>query len=100
MVITSGYDLASVQTLGEREESQTSACRGRSITIIAEVKFSISRNPLVSAVNHMAPRTFREKKNTHTHTHTHTHTKRVFFPLNVNVYINLYNRERAIARNK
>ena len=96
MVITSGYDLASVQTLGEREESQTSACRGRSITIIAEVKFSISRNPLVSAINHMALRTFREKKKTH----THTHTKRVFFPLNFNVYINLYNRERAIARNK
>ena len=94
MVITSGYDLASVQTLGEREESQTSACRGRSITIIAEVKFSISRNPLVSAINHMALRTFREKKK------THTHTKRVFFPLNFNVYINLYNRERAIARNK
>ena len=30
--------------------------------VIAEVKFSISSNSLVSAVNHMAARTFREKK--------------------------------------
>ena len=31
--------------------------------VIAEVKFSISSNSLVSAVNHMAARTFRGKKN-------------------------------------
>ena len=47
--------------------------------------FCTSSTPLVSAVNHMAARTCREKKN------------KSFFPP---VYINLDNRERARARNK
>ena len=43
--------------------------------VIAEVKFSISSNSLVSAVNHMAARTFREKKNNNDKNES-------FFPLN------------------
>ena len=43
--------------------------------VIAEVKFSISSNSLVSAVNHMAARTFRGKKNNNDKNES-------FFPLN------------------
>ena len=86
MLITSAYDFPSVQTLREGEASQTSARRGKNMTVIAEVKFCISSTSLVSAVN-LAARTFREEKTT---TSTTTTT-------NFNVYIN---RERARARNK
>ena len=58
--------------------------------VIAEVKFSISTNSLVSAVNHKAAWTFGEKKK----------KQESFFLLNFNVYINLDNRERARARNQ
>ena len=50
--------------------------------VIAEVKFCISRSSLVSAVNHKAARTLREKK---------TKKQESFFTLNFNVYINLEN---------
>ena len=58
--------------------------------VIAEVKFSISRTSFVSVVNHMAARTFREREK----------KNESFFPLNINIFINLDNRERARARNK
>ena len=56
--------------------------------VIAEVKFCISSTSFVSAVNYMAARTFREKRN------------ESFFPLNFNIFINLDNRERDRATNK
>ena len=56
--------------------------------VIAEVKFYISSTSFVSAVNYMAARTFREKRN------------ESFFPLNFNFFINLDNRERDRATNK
>ena len=60
--MTSPYDRTlSVQTLGEREESQESCPSGKE-HVIAEVKVCISSTPLVSAVNHMAAQTFREEK--------------------------------------
>ena len=78
--MTSAYDLPSEQTLGEGEGGQTSARRGGEY-VIAEVKFCISSNLLVSAViYHMSGRTFKEWKNK---------KKRSFFPLNFSVYINL-----------
>ena len=83
--MTSAYDRTlTVQTLGEGEGSQESASRGRSMLQLRR-NFCTSSTPLVSAVNHMAARTCREKKN------------KSFFPP---VYINLDNRERARARNK
>ena len=61
----------------------------------AEVKFCISSTPLVSAVNHMAARTFREKKQQQQQQQNES-----FFPPNFNVFIDLENRERARAKNK
>ena len=89
MIMTSAYTRTYVQTLGEGEGSQESALPGR---IIAEAKFCISSTPLVSAVNHMAALTFREK--------IKTATKDSFLSLHFNVDINLDNGERARARNK
>ena len=63
---------------------------------MAEVKFSISSNSLVSVANHMAARPFGDKKKTK----QKPKRNESFFPLNFNVYINLNNRERARARNK
>ena len=51
------------------------------------------KHPLVSGVNRMATRTFREKK-------YNNNKADYFFPLNFNVYINADKRERARRRNK
>ena len=67
--------------------SQESARLGRSMKWL-RWNVCISSTPLVSAVNHMATRTFKEKKN------------KSFFPLNFNVHINLDNTKRARARNE
>ena len=56
------------------------------------MKSSISSTPLVSAVNHMAARTFREKNTTKNY--------ESFSSLNIKVYIDLDDRERARVRNK
>ena len=56
-----------------------------------EVKFCISSTSIVSAVNRMAARMFRERQR---------ERKNVsFFRLNFNVHINMDNREKARARN-
>ena len=61
VVMTSAYDLPSVQTLGEGgKESEVSPWVEE--YVIAEVKFCISSTSFVSKVNHMTVRTFREKK--------------------------------------
>ena len=61
LVMTSAYDLPSVQTLGEGgRESEVNPSREE--YVIAEVKFCISITSFVSEVNHMTVRTFREKK--------------------------------------
>ena len=85
--MTSAYDLPSVQTLGRGKEADVSPSwlGGGGVYVIAEVKFCISSYSLVSAVNRMAARTYREKKK----------KNESFFPLNFNVYIYLNNRERA-----
>ena len=72
--------LVRTDAMGEGRESNVSPSGEE--YVIAEVKFSISRSSLVSAVNHKAARTFREKK---------TKRQESFFPLNFNVYINLEN---------
>ena len=61
--MTSAYDLPSLQTLGARGGGRESGVSplGEEY-VIAEVKFYISSTPLVSAVNHMAAQTLREKK--------------------------------------
>ena len=56
----SAYDLPSVQTLGEGGRESDVSLSGEEY-VIAEVKFSISSNSLVSAVNGHPD--FREKKN-------------------------------------
>ena len=71
--------------LGERESGVNPSGEDY---VIAEVKFCISSTSFVSAVNYMAARTFREKRN------------ESFFPLNFNIFINLDNRERDRATNK
>ena len=53
--------------------------------VIAEVKFTISSNSLVSLVNHVAARSFGDKKKNNKKNES-------FFPLNFKVYINLDNR--------
>ena len=58
--------------------------------VIVGVKFCISSTPLVSAVNHMASRTFGWKKQ-------QQRKNESFFRLNFNVYINVENKERARA---
>ena len=63
--------------------------------VIAELKFCILSTPLVSAVNHMTTRTFREKKTTTTTTTRRRKKMNLFFPLNLNVYINLDKLARA-----
>ena len=68
--MTSAYDLPSVQTLGVGERESDVSPSGEEY-FIAEVKFPISSISLVSAVNRMAARTFREKRN-------HQQQKRVF----------------------
>ena len=64
LVMTSVYDRTlTVQTLGKGEGSQESGVSPSGEEyVIAEVKFCASSTPLNSAVNHMAARTFREKK--------------------------------------
>ena len=91
MVMTSAYDLPSVQTLGRGKEADVSPSWLGGGYVIAGVKFCISSYSLVSAVNRMAARTLREKKKK---------KNQSFFPLNFNVYIYLNNRERARTRNK
>ena len=61
-----------------------SARRGEEY-VTAEVKFFISSTSLVSAVNRPAVRAFREKKK----------RNESFFPVSLNVFIILDNRERA-----
>ena len=61
MVMTSAYDLPSVQTLGEGER-KSEVSPSREEYVIAVVKFSISRTSFVSAVNHMVALTFRERE--------------------------------------
>ena len=61
LVMTSAYDLPSVQTLGEGERESEVNPSGEEC-VIAEVKFCISSTSFVSEVNHMTVRTFREKK--------------------------------------
>ena len=70
-----------------RGVSQKSARLGRSMKWL-RWNVCISSTPLVSAVNRMANRTFKEKKN------------KSFFPLNFNAHINLDNTKRARARNE
>ena len=60
---------------------------------MAKVKFSISSNSLVSVVNHMAARSFQEKKKT-------KKKKRVFLSTKFSMSSFLDKRERARARNK
>ena len=59
-----------------------------------EVKFCISSTSLVSAVNHMAARTFREKTKIN-----NNKKNEYFFTLNFNGYINFESRKKARARN-
>ena len=82
MTLTSRTRLRTEYIRREREGSERDRERPRT---------SENQATLVSAVNHMAARTFSEREK-----------KKDFFPLNFNVYINLENRERAraIARNK
>ena len=61
LVMTSAYDLPSVQTLGEGGRESEVNPSGKEY-VIAEVKFCISSTSFVSEVNHMTVRTFREKK--------------------------------------
>ena len=72
----------------ERKESEVSSSGEE--YVLAEVKFGILSTPLVLMVNHVTTRTFRETKK----------KNKSFFPLHLNVYVNLDNRERARARNK
>ena len=90
--MTSAYDLPSVQELGGGGRESDVSPSGEEY-VIAKVKFSISSNSLVSAVNHMAGRSFQEKKQTNQKNES-------FFSLNFNVFINLDKRETARARNK
>ena len=90
-----GYDFSvhpHVRTdAGVGEGSRKSAFWGEEY-VIAEMKFCISSTPLVSAVKHMAARTFKGK--------IKITEKESFFSLNFNVYINLDNRDRARAIDK
>ena len=61
LVMTSAYDLPSVQTLGEGGRESEVNPSGEEY-LIAEVKLCISSTSFVSAVNHMTVWTFREKK--------------------------------------
>ena len=58
MVMTLAYERTlTVQTLGKGDGSQ-GVSPSRKEYVVAEVKFCVSRTPFVSAVNHMATRTF------------------------------------------
>ena len=78
---------------GRGRESDVSPSGGGGDNVIAEVKFSISSNSLSFRWLITWPPGLSEiKKN--------NKKNKSFFALNLNVYINLDNRERARARNK
>ena len=60
--MTSAYDRTADRTDSEGGGRESEISPSREEDVKAELKFRISSTPLVSAVNHMAARTFREKK--------------------------------------
>ena len=89
--MTSAYDLPSVQTLGKGEGERGKGVREQPVgegICYSWGEICISITPVVSAVNHMAARTFTERRE--------RERKKRFFPLNFNIYIYLDNRTSKV----